>query len=228
MIWLKQRSTRMHSNPAIVFNRAGQLLQLNEETIRWTKYVLNGSNCLGELSIFFGNHLTTVARLETSNPPPAIAITRDARTHPIHYLYSDQEIENRVSADVSVAFGEDLVVHRAAGREIPLFVGTAPEPELAPGQRLPSRGYWEKIEALRPLQTEGDGIRSFVGVLLEATVADYSVVLIDEPEAFLHPPQARLLARMLVQKKSQHRQLFIATHSADVVSPENSPGVGGR
>jgi hypothetical protein len=67
------------------------------------------------------------------------------------------------------------------------------------------------------LEAEGDGMRAFVGVLLYSTVVDYSVVLIDEPEAFLHPPQARLLARMLVQKKKHDSQLFIATHSTDVL-----------
>jgi hypothetical protein len=41
--------------------------------------------------------------------------------------------------------------------------------------------------------------------------------LIDEPEAFLHPPQARLLGRMLVEDKPDHRQLFVATHSGDVL-----------
>jgi predicted ATP-dependent endonuclease of OLD family len=39
--------------------------------------------------------------------------------------------------------------------------------------------------------------------------------LIDEPEAFLHPPQARLLGMMLSKHTPNTRQLFIATHSED-------------
>lgn len=58
-------------------------------------------------------------------------------------------------------------------------------------------------------------MRSFAGVLLEASVGSESILLIDEPEAFLHPPQARLLGRMLVAQESATRQLFLATHSGD-------------
>jgi hypothetical protein len=42
--------------------------------------------------------------------------------------------------------------------------------------------------------------------------------VIDEPEAFLHPPQARLIGSSLVQDRRDNRQLFIATHSADILS----------
>jgi AAA domain, putative AbiEii toxin, Type IV TA system len=157
----------------------------------------------------------TETRLGASNPAQSIAITRQAKTNPIHFLYQDVELEQSMSSGFKAAFGEDLIVHRGAGKEVPLYVGT--EVKLEPGRRWPSREYWEKVEAMPPLKTQGDGMRSFVGVLLYATVVDYSVVLIDEPEAFLHPPQARLLSRMLVQKKKKDSQLFLATHSADVI-----------
>jgi len=39
---------------------------------------------------------------------------------------------------------------------------------------------------------QGDGVRSFVGLLLD-TMVSMPIVLIDEPEVFLHPPHARLL-----------------------------------
>lgn len=41
-------------------------------------------------------------------------------------------------------------------------------------------------------------------------------MLIDEPEAFLHPPQARLLGEALADR-GRTGQVFIATHSGDVV-----------
>ena len=60
-------------------------------------------------------------------------------------------------------------------------------------------------------------MRSFAGVLLHTAVGHESILLIDEPEAFLHPPQAKLLGRMLVERKPNHRQVFVATHSGDVL-----------
>jgi hypothetical protein len=67
------------------------------------------------------------------------------------------------------------------------------------------------------LHNQGDGMRGFVGVLLHSLVVDHSAILIDEPEAFLHPPQARLLGRMLVENAPENRQMFIATHSGDFI-----------
>jgi len=75
--------------------------------------------------------------------------------------------------------------------------------------------YARAVEGLEPLHLQGDGVRSFVGVLLEATVAEWSVVLLDEPEAFLHPPQARLLGEELASAHRASSQTLIATHSSD-------------
>lgn len=58
-------------------------------------------------------------------------------------------------------------------------------------------------------------MRSFVGVLLHAFISTHSIQLIDEPEAFLHPPQARLLGKMLAKDFPNDRQLFLSTHSED-------------
>ncbi len=60
-------------------------------------------------------------------------------------------------------------------------------------------------------------MRAFVGILLHAFLVEHSCVLIDEPEAFLHPPQARLLARFLVEQELASRQIFLATHSGDIL-----------
>ena len=58
-------------------------------------------------------------------------------------------------------------------------------------------------------------MRSFTGILLDAFTSDYDITLIDEPEAFLHPPQARLLGKMLAKNTPSNRQVFISTHSED-------------
>ena len=60
-------------------------------------------------------------------------------------------------------------------------------------------------------------MRSFLGVILNLVVANYFLILLDEPEAFLHPPQAHLLGRMLGELKSPGSQLFNATHDSDVL-----------
>jgi len=67
------------------------------------------------------------------------------------------------------------------------------------------------------LDDQGDGLKSFVATVLAMLVSNKPVLLIDEPEAFLHPPQARKLGELIAQY-SRDRQMFIATHSSDLLS----------
>ena len=65
------------------------------------------------------------------------------------------------------------------------------------------------------LYDQGDGIRSAVAILASLIVLD-NIVLIDEPETFLHPPQARILGNDIINL-SKNKQCFIATHNIDII-----------
>ena len=65
------------------------------------------------------------------------------------------------------------------------------------------------------LDTQGDGLRSFAGIVSALISTDRPIVLLDEPEAFLHPPQAYQMGRRLSGLIKPGKQVFIATHSAD-------------
>lgn len=175
----------------------------------------SGANGLQQLAPFFRRLLNADARLNAANPAPSISITKDALAHPIHFLQKDDVVEKRISGQFRKAFGEDLIVHRNAGNIVPLYIGERPVPK-ADEDRV-SAGYLRELEKRPTLHSQGDGVRSFAGVLLNTSVGHESVLLVDEPEAFLHPPQARLLGQMLVEDKQCDRQLFIATHSGDVL-----------
>ena len=61
-------------------------------------------------------------------------------------------------------------------------------------------------------------MRSFASVVLHLLVPGTpSILLLDEPEAFLHPPQARILGEIIASKKPSKAQLFVSTHSPDVL-----------
>lgn len=72
------------------------------------------------------------------------------------------------------------------------------------------------LEKMEDLHDQGDGIRSAVAILASLIVNDNSLFLIDEPETFMHPPQARLLGRNIVSLSKQ-KQCFISTHSIDFI-----------
>ena len=67
----------------------------------------------------------------------------------------------------------------------------------------------------RKLDDQGDGIRSFVGVVLSMLLCRQRIMLLDEPEGFLHPAQARRLGSWIAKYSQKHsNQIIIATHSA--------------
>jgi hypothetical protein len=74
----------------------------------------------------------------------------------------------------------------------------------------------DRLATLPVIEEQSDGVRSFAGILLTLLTVPYPLILLDEPEAFLHPPQARLLGRYLAALR-QEGQLFVATHSLDIL-----------
>lgn len=60
-------------------------------------------------------------------------------------------------------------------------------------------------------------MKSFVGILLQLMLDYICVYLIDEPESFLHPPQARIMGEIIGETLSNQQQAFISTHSEDII-----------
>ncbi len=75
----------------------------------------------------------------------------------------------------------------------------------------------DKLASLRGVHEQGDGIRAFVGLLAAAKTSERPIILIDEPEAFLHPPQAYVMGRAIASLTGAGHQIMVATHSADVL-----------
>ncbi|MFA6808930.1 MAG: AAA family ATPase [Eubacteriales bacterium] len=208
---LKQISrTVMSNNPLPTYSGFGFSVYESTAKSNWNNAIKNG---LSDLSPVFTYLLNTEARLSTANPAPNIALTRDSLSHPIHFLQVNDEIEKQFSSYFRQSFNLDLIVHRNAGNQVPLHIGEKPIPDS--GEDRVSINYLKKLEALPLLHEQGDGMRSFVGVLLNSFISSHSVLLVDEPEAFLHPPQARLLGKMLAKDLPRGKQLFLATHSGD-------------
>lgn len=202
---------RQTNNQDIVLQAHGYAMHCSEIGNRWT----NSDIPLAAMSRWFCHLLTAEDRLLVSVPAPSIDISADNPTHPTHFLQKDEKLETRLSNQFRNAFGKDLFLNRAAGNKLPLLVGRKPVP-VPPEDRL-STSYLLKIKEFPSLESQGDGMRSYAGVLLHTSTGRESIMLVDEPEAFLHPPQARLLGSVLVKERAEERQLFVATHSADIL-----------
>lgn len=175
------------------------------------------NNDLTSIRSFFCLRLKTETRITDSNPANSFKVLSQPASHPIHILYKDNRIEERISSYFKKAFAKDLIVFKAGGSEIPLLVGT--NVALKKGEDRTSASYAERLaQCTSELQHQGDGMRSFASVILQTLAYDIpSVFLLDEPEAFLHPPQAKLLGEFLAKERPPSSQMFIATHSSDVL-----------
>jgi ABC-type transporter Mla maintaining outer membrane lipid asymmetry ATPase subunit MlaF len=167
---------------------------------------------------FFAKRLTTEGRIQDSNAAHAIALFQAPPSHPIHVLLMNPELSKEISNKFRHAFGTDLTPFRAGGSTFPLYVGN--KPEVPSGKDELCREFVEALQTSNVLlEKQGDGMRSFAAVVLHVLAAQtHSIQFLDEPEAFLHPPQARLLGRYIAENRSEmNSQLFISTHSTDVL-----------
>ena len=168
---------------------------------------------LNNISSYFVNYLSTENRLQAANPANTFDAVNDFPEKPLQKLYVDDKKEKELASLFYQAFGTEFIVNRGAGAKIPIHVGMTPTMEE--GEDRVSVSYLNKLQKLPQIQNQGDGMRSFTGILLDTFISNHCITLIDEPEAFLHPPQARLLGKLLAKNTPNNRQLFISTHSED-------------
>ncbi len=158
-------------------------------------------------------YLNTETRLNATVPAELVNLASEPATHPLHRLYDDDQLEAKLDRIFKRAFGQNLILNRGAGRDVMLHLGDRHTLPNNPDRQ--SREFRRAVNALPMVHEQGDGMRAFVGVLLGVLAMDRDAAFIDEPEAFLHPPQANMIGRVLAEQTPSKRQLFVATHSTD-------------
>ncbi|WP_409181463.1 ATP-dependent nuclease [Amycolatopsis sp. VS8301801F10] len=202
--WMRHAN---NSDFGIWDNSGQQFLSREEARSLWFQ-----SPHLGLLARHVVAHLEASAR----GSIPLSTGPRDPLTtafDPIHKLWDDRTLEQSFSRMVKRAFGFDICINRFT-QQLRLLVGSV---QMGPETLPPSRELMEEYAKLKGVDEQGDGVKSFVGILLTTIASEMPLVLIDEPEAFLHPPQARLLGKYLVEETPEDGQVLVATHSGDVI-----------
>lgn len=170
----------------------------------------------GFRNLFVAN-LDTSTRLTICTPPSSI--TRGSpKAHPIHYAAFDGSYRKWLSDNFKKAFGIELTPNTQYGASIPLCIG---KPVKLDGEyedeQTRQEVYADILSTYKQVQNQGDGIKSFTGILLYLMLDNFCTYLIDEPESFLHPPQAKIMGQIIGETLSDDQQAFISTHSEEVL-----------
>ncbi|MEK7105148.1 MAG: AAA family ATPase, partial [Patescibacteria group bacterium] len=153
-------------------------------------------------------------RFALSDPKP----TGDLQLHPQNHLWKlfvDDAARERVRNFSKEAFGLYFTVDPTAMSQFRIRMSAR-----APASPQEERGLDKDSQkfhaAATPIQDLSDGVQAFTGLTSALLSLPHTIILIDEPEAFLHPPLARRLGANLAKVAAERgASLVVSTHSAE-------------
>jgi hypothetical protein len=127
-------------------------------------------------------------------------------------LQLDSNAQDVISRETGRVFGNAVWLDISEHNTLQLRMSGRPE--------LPSAG--DMVNPMRAgkyfsIQDEGDGLQSYVGACITLLLGLRPVVLLDEPELCLHPPQAYQMGKFIGERAAASRVTFVATHSSHVL-----------
>ncbi len=152
-------------------------------------------------------------RFLLTDPKP----TGDLLSHPQNHLWAlfqDDDARRRVRELTVEAFGLHFVIDPTAMTQFRVRMRRdAPKPEEEQSLNQQARNFHR---AALQIQDLSDGVQAFVGLVSAVMSLPHKIILIDEPEAFLHPPLARRLGANLTRLAQERKaSLVVATHSPE-------------
>jgi ABC-type cobalamin/Fe3+-siderophores transport system ATPase subunit len=185
-----------------------------------TQFVQNPNVNLPAFCQWFLTHSTLMLdgrnRINLVNPQGAGDL-QQAPQSSFQVLFRDDAKRHEVRRIVSEAFGSYLAID-------PTFLGQF---RIRLSQREPINDVEERglhADAVRfhanaqLIDDASDGVKAFTGIITELMAGDPRVLLIDEPEAFLHPSLASKLGYEVARAAlSADKRVFASTHSPTFV-----------
>ena len=133
-------------------------------------------------------------------------------------VWQDDAALKKVTEYFNEVFGEPLSVYDIGEGTIGYKIAPASEKMPRIGESYSSH-HRAEMDGHPKAWQQGLGMQSVLGILLALFADGRPIVLLDEPEAFLHPPQAHRLGQILRKVAEQEgRQIFCATHDKNLLS----------
>jgi hypothetical protein len=176
---------------------------------------LHGTTHPGNKWAWFVNHQPATGRVGVVEAAERLYSVGDPPTHPLHMMYKWPKIADEVRKVGKRLFDIDLYLDGVRS-QFNLRIGDPAVVE--PLITFVTKEYVDAVEALPPVSSQGDGIRSALGMLIPLITNAFPLALIDEPEAFLHPPQARIAGIAIGENaKKNNTQVILATHDKNIL-----------
>lgn len=157
-------------------------------------------------ALFLDHRLTSLnltGMIDFSNQPP---------THDLHALHLNDLAKAELLNEVRNSFSKAIWPDVSRGNGVCLRVSD--NADISAEDRLSAT----KMADCRTIETEGDGLKSYVATCVALLLGRRPVCLVDEPEMCLHPPQAYNLGKFIGRfGSSRESTTFVATHSSHVL-----------
>jgi len=191
-------------------------LQISIESLKDATTNTNLNTLRQWLSASYTVRLDGRTRFLLADPKP----TGDLQLHPQNHLWAlfkDAAARERVRKLTAEAFGLYFVIDPTAMRTFRIGMSSRAPKTESEEQSLDDTARNFHAQA-QPIANLSDGVQAFVGLVSAILSLPHKIVLVDEPDAFLHPPLARRLAGNLAEvARDRDASLVVATHSSEFV-----------
>lgn len=181
-------------------------------TVRDIERLVDNGNALGPFVEAFVRYDEPLSRIGESEKQPL----SDLSTALVRLQRQDAAYE-AVQRDFEYIFDEKINFWSYGGN-LSFFLGKS-DVEIPKMTDAYSSQAIRFFESAPTIDRQGLGMRNVIGLLLRLYTDSRSIVLIDEPEAFLHPPQADRLGQIIGKVcKQERKQVICATHDRSLIS----------
>ncbi|MFM5214546.1 ATP-dependent nuclease [Aeromonas hydrophila] len=180
------------------------------------QYAQKGVSALfGNLAKFRISYLDAESRLSIAKTSPSANLHKVSPQNLLQALYgASSDVEKQLREAFNYVFGKDIKLDYSGLTELVFRISD--KFENVPEDPKVATNYFDRHAIL---DDQGDGFRSFVGVVLSLLLSHERIVLLDEPEAFLHPAQSRQLGYWMAKHIERvPGQVIISTHNSNFIA----------
>lgn len=187
---------------------------------RLTQVLQNPQTDISAFCLWFLKYTTLMldgrSRINLTNEQSAGDLQQPPHTS-FQVLFREDAKRHEVRRIVADAFGSHFVLDPTNLGRLRIRLASCP-----PNSNFEERGIHDEAvrfhAAAQPIEFASDGVKAFTGIVTEVMAGDPRIMLIDEPEAFLHPALASKLGTELARAAlTSHKRIFVSTHSPTFV-----------